>query len=164
MKSLIFAFILVTLFACKGKSVNDETYTEDPITGTSISTDSARIMVQAYLPETPILKKNTKCIWFSLSRIDSIYTYLHREKNAGISTDGIRIYFATYPKESEPGKPHVHGFRNTIVIVSTKKDSTNGKKYHKDYFTKLKNGFPFVPENKGELTPPGDEEGALLLH
>lgn len=125
-----------------------------------LSVDSAYEMVQLYKGLDPDLKQNTRVIWFPFSRIESLYLRMKAEQEAGMGTDGLRIYLAKYPKEYAPGKKHPHANQNTLVLVSTK-DSL--KRFHRDYYyDKL---LRESPENKGELCPPGDcpFNGALLL-
>ncbi len=127
--------------------------------GAEICVDSAYQMVQTYkgrLFDT----KTTRTVWFSYKRMARLFHKLRADSAAGKGTDGLRIYFGTYPKEFAAGKKHPHAKKNTVIFVSTK-DSLNGQ-FHRDYFD---NVYKIAPENKGELCPPGDclAMGALLL-
>jgi len=126
---------------------------------TQVCPDSARVIVKNYKTNTVGGNENTRCVWFSMERIRTLDSLLKKEKSDGLGTDGIRIYFGTYPQYCKPGVNHPHAFRNTILFVSTK-DSL--QKFHRDYFTTT---VHMIPENKGELCPPGDcyANGALLL-
>ena len=111
---------------------------------------------------------NTRAIWFSAGRLDSLVSKIKKEKG-----DGIRFYLATYDtgyKEDVnsrmPDKKY-WGY-NTLVMVSTK-DSLG--KYHQDYYKNTSANGPasgFIvgatPENRGEMCPPPrDCTGATLL-
>lgn len=135
---------------CKGTIVDE---------ASEICVDSAYQMVQTYRGRL-FEKEPTRTIWFSYKRIEKLYNKLKADRDSGMATDGLRIYFGTYPKEYKSGKKHPHAKKNTIIFVSTK-DSLNGK-FHRDYYN---NVMRLVPENKGELCPPGDcpSMGALLL-
>lgn len=128
--------------------------------------DSAYQIVQGYKGIGLDLKQNTRAVWLPFSRIENLYFLLKNEQEK-MGTDGLRIYFGRYPKEYEPGKRHPHAKQNTLLFVSTKSDSVKTKeglfvKIHRDYFNQV---IGTIPENKGELCPPGDcpGSGALLL-
>jgi len=125
-----------------------------------ICVDSAYQMVQGYSGIDLANKMNTRSIWFSFQRIETLYKRLKYDRDTlKYGTDGLRIYLGKYPLEYASGQKHPHAGQNTIVFVSTK-DSL--RKYHRDYFKQV---MRIVPENKGELCPPGDcpGNGALLL-
>ncbi|MDN3582455.1 hypothetical protein [Mucilaginibacter flavus] len=109
---------------------------------------------------------NSRCIWFSLARMDSLVQRVRREGG-----DGVRLYLATYDstykidyRGHKPDKKY-WGY-NTLVMVSTKDSVGAGDSltYHADYYKKKKkpgqNGGPegFIignpPENRGEQCPP----------
>ncbi|TDO23881.1 hypothetical protein [Pedobacter duraquae] len=143
------------IWKCKGDIVDSTA---------QICVDSAYQMVQGFSGIDLNNQPNTRTIWFSFERIENLYKRLKYDRDTmKYGTDGIRIYFAKYPKEYAPGHAHPHAGQNTILFVSTK-DSLQ-KKYHRDYYTQSPRPIPLTPENKGELCPPGDcpGNGALLL-
>jgi hypothetical protein len=102
---------------------------------------------------------NTRAIWFSIERMDSLVSRIKREHG-----DGIRFYLATYDstyKEAFGGnKPNKRYWGHTTLVMVSTKDSTV-KPYHQDYFyRKTANGpsqgviVGTVPENRGEQCPP----------
>jgi hypothetical protein len=114
---------------------------------------------------------NTRAIWFSIERMDSLVSKIKREHG-----DGIRFYLATYDstyKEvfggNKPDKKYWG--HTTLVMVSTKDSSV--KEFHQDYFYKKNVKGPSqgvivgtVPENRGEQCPPPStckSIGALLV-
>jgi len=118
---------------------------------------------------------NTRCVWFNAKRLRALADSIINEGG-----DGIRFYLATYDKSysedfkggHKPDKQY-WGY-NTLVMVSTKPDSTSGKIIHQDYYGKNsqpgQNGGPqgFIvgttPENRGEqCPPPATCKGATLL-
>jgi hypothetical protein len=115
---------------------------------------------------------NTRAVWFSAGRLDSLVATIKKEGG-----DGVRFYFATYDKigsvSQAKDKPHL-GY-NTLVMVSTYKDGTyKGDVIHRDYYTNkpgqngVKGGFIIgnPPENRGEMCPPPracDSVGATLI-
>jgi hypothetical protein len=118
---------------------------------------------------------NTRCIWFSVDRLQALVDSIKKEKG-----DGIRFYLATYDKSysedfkggHKPEKQY-WGY-NTLVMVSTKPDSTTGTLIHQDYYGKNsqagqnggQQGFIVgsTPENRGEqCPPPATCKGATLL-
>jgi hypothetical protein len=110
-------------------------------------------------------KPNTRCVWFSVGRLDSL---VKKIKNEG--GDGIRFYLASYDKNYD--KDFVGGHKpdkqfwgfNTLVMVSTTRLLGDTNKYHWDYYkgkpaqgqTKTDGGFIVgaPPENRGEQCPP----------
>lgn len=122
-----------------------------------------------------VKKPNSRSIWFSAQRLQ---TLLDKIKSEG--GDGIRFYYAAYDSVYSKtiggnAPPQTYWGYNTVVMVSTK-DSTNLAKeiFHRDYFTskpqasKPTLGFILggTPENRGELCPPPKDcnaVGALLI-
>jgi hypothetical protein len=103
-------------------------------------------------------KSNTRCIWFSIDRLDSLVKKIKKEKG-----DGIRFYLAAYNKKYDPKglitPPKDYWGHSTLIMVSTYLDKASGN--HNDYYkgSPLANGsgggiFTTTPENRGELCPP----------
>lgn len=171
MKKLLLVCSTILFVACK---VHQTTPTGGTASSESvvISEDTARKMVRKYHPHSVGLRVQTRTIWLSKDRIKLMYDELQQD-TPNIKSDGLRIYLAKYPKIKSQNGKYEYAFHNTLVFVSTKDSIRHviGKKLqdsiihtHWDYFIgKQKRGIYFI-QNKGELTPPGDEEGALLLH
>lgn len=103
-------------------------------------------------------KPNSRCIWFSIDRLDSLVKKIKAEKG-----DGVRFYLAAYNKKYDPKGLHVpakdYWGYSTLIMVSTYLDSVKG--IHPDYYkgSPYANGvgggiFTTTPENRGELCPP----------
>jgi len=132
----------------------------------------------------PVLKPDTRCIWFSKARLTAMLNQLDKEKGTG-----VRFYLATYDKSydtvataKKPSNPpsYYWGY-NTLLMVSTKDVNVGTtsrpiwihKDYYKDLYPGLKtsgstSGFivGMVPENRGEICPPPKEcyeIGATLI-
>ena len=126
-------------------------------------------------------KPDTRAIWFDKLRLQQMLAQL--EKEGG---DGVRFYLITYDnkydttiKHKKPIPPAKYWGYNTLLMVSTKDSTINGKPVHADYYTNTvvdgearaknkKKGFivTFEPENRGELCPPPakcQDEGATLI-
>ncbi|WP_143310089.1 hypothetical protein [Chitinophaga vietnamensis] len=122
--------------------------------------------------------KNTRCVWFKLSRLEALVAKIKAEGG-----DGVRFYLAAYNKNYVPDTLGVHipdsvyWGHNTLLMVSTF-DSTmsDGKHLHWDYYTndkpelsKLRQGgiiISAVIENRGEMCPPPancNDIGATLI-
>lgn len=138
-----------------------------------IDSATAHLYVSDYTPYAGVAvteagKKspNTETVWLSLARLQYLVAKLDSEKSA-YGTDGLRIYFARYPKND----PDSIADRNTLVFISTKSaKNQNGDSIHLDYYTEsksgVKKGLGTPPENKGEICPPPAQcctVGATLL-
>lgn len=109
-------------------------------------------------------KDNSRCVWFDIDTLKKLVDGIKLD-----SGDGVRMYFATY---SDKEKPHIHRGQsydvrkyNTLVLISTKPfPKTDSNHHHLDYYNG-NTGFLMLsePQNKGELYPPGQDEGALFL-
>ena len=129
-------------------------------TNDGFSAQDWEAMVRNYKPHAGkhpvnVGKQNTRSVWFSLQKLDSLVQHLKREKIAmqqGDSTkkdgvvDGVRIYFGRYiDKASDDLKQ-----RNTLIFVSTY--WVEREKGHQDYLNNRK--LFSEPINNGELSPP----------
>lgn len=126
-------------------------------------------------------KPDTRAIWFDKLRLQQMLAQLEQEGG-----DGVRFYLITYNnkydttvKHKKPIPPVKYWGYNTLLMVSTKDSTINGKPVHADYYTNTvagteikgktkKKGFivTFEPENRGELCPPPancKDEGATLI-
>ncbi|AYL96139.1 hypothetical protein [Mucilaginibacter celer] len=134
----------------------------------TISVDSAMKYVANFsrnthdsIPGEGVLGKkrpNTRCIWFSIDRLDSLVKKIKAEKG-----DGIRFYMAAYDNHYNPKglntPPKDYWGHSTLIMVSTYLDQASGN--HNDYYkgSPFSNGgsggiFTTTPENRGELCPP----------
>jgi len=185
------AFSAICFAACTSKE--QETTSETPVLRELIPVDSATQYIANYAPhagtavatiDTVINGKRTKlvvespnsrAIWFSLKQLKGFVEKLEKEKG-----DGVRFYFATYNKNYPNGavdKPKQEYWgHNTLVMVSTKRDSIGKRIIHQDYYVPaggfkpkdFKKGFIVgnPPENRGEMCPPPkacDSVGAELI-
>ncbi len=102
---------------------------------------------------------NTRAVWFSIKRMDSLVAQIKREGG-----DGIRFYLATYDSTYKDviggNKPDKRYWGHTTLVMVSTKDSTV-KPYHQDYYYKINGNGPSqgvivgtVPENRGEQCPP----------
>lgn len=109
-------------------------------------------------------KPETRSVWFSKERLQSMLTQLENEKG-----DGVRFYMATYDNIPRPDAniPQEHLGFNTLVVVSTKDSVVGTQTFHRDFYSTLDavSTVGFV-ENRGELCPPPAdcfEIGATLI-
>jgi hypothetical protein len=125
------------------------------------------------LPDT---LRDTRCVWFSLDRLDSLITQIKKDTVEG--RKGIRFYFAAYDKTTRntdlPTKIEYRCY-STLVMVSTRdsirRTTTGNDTLHFDYYNnKVPNRIGAIltatPENQGELCPPPLNcfvDGATLL-
>ena len=185
MKKLLLVTLTILLFSCKVQQSNQSASTHPSTSASSdsieISENTARVMTHKYRPHAVGFRNQTRTVWLSTSRIKMLYDILQYDTDQGLKTDGLRIYFAKYPGKDSSGQKYPHAYRNTLVFVSTKDSTVHKGKgtltYHRDYYTgasvngiksqsniKSTNRIVSIPENKGELCPPGDCAGALLLN
>ena len=136
----------------------------------------AKHLVDNYAPHAGTVNRgkdslpDTRAIWFELERLEALVRQIRKEGG-----DGIRFYLATYDDSYPADAQGAHvpqrtywGY-NTLLMVSTKDSTVNGRTFHRDYFTET-HGKGVVlraeAENRGDICPPpGDcyAEGALLL-
>jgi hypothetical protein len=94
----------------------------------------------------------TKSVWFDLEKIKGIIKDIE-ESSTAADLPGLRFYFGTYT-ESEPhttinNKPVDYIYRNSLIMMPTKRKVVNGVKINEDYDVQR-----FLdPENQGELCP-----------
>lgn len=200
---LFTALIAVSVVACKQKETTAEgatTTSKGAIIPDSVLVDvrTAREYVNNYASHAGFVdpteeeerarkpkKPDTRCVWFSKTRLQQMLNKLEKEDG-----DGVRFYMITYNKKYDttlvgrktlvPEKKY-WGY-NTLLMVSTKPVKTGNEILHFDYYENMVNqqgvaqknaksekpGFivTFVPENRGELCPPPatcEFEGATLL-
>lgn len=149
---------------------------------TSISYDEAKLLVDTF--GTHWMDDNTdriggkgwktRSVFLPLKELDSLVAALDAERKKDGKTDGMRIYFARYPKFHADGKtPYDHPRLNTIVMVSTKatkilpRGAHDSLTIHLDYFgspnKKSPMGlFALDPQNRGELCPDNCDGASLL--
>lgn len=183
------AIAAICLAACTSKE--KETTDETPVPH-KIIPDSATQYIANYAPhagravaiiDTVIDGKSTKlivdtpnsrAIWFSLEQLKAFVERLEIEKG-----DGVRFYFATYnknyPKNAVDKPKQEYWGHNTLIMVSTKRDSVGKRIIHQDYYMPTGGFKPdyskgFIvgnpPENRGEMCPPPkacDSVGAVLI-
>ena len=94
-------------------------------------------------------KPDTLSVWFSLEDIEG---FLENAKEHG--GNGIKFYFAAYPKAYAP-KPEHEG-RQCIVLVATKARQTEtGSIANKDLYITRQGKSTVLSLNKGIIYPPG---------
>lgn len=185
------SFIAICFAACtsKEKEVAEETHLLREL----IPVDSATQYIANYAPHAgtavsfidTVIKgdsvklrietQNSRAIWFSLKQLKAFVKRLEKEKG-----DGVRFYFATYnkyyPKNAIDTPKKAYWGHNTLIMVSTKRDSIGKRIIHQDYYVPTGGYKPkdyskgFIvgnpPENRGEMCPPPkacDSVGAELI-
>lgn len=107
-------------------------------------------------------RPKTKSVWFKFEAIEDMYKQLAEERANGVGTDGLRVFFGTYPTNDLNGKPYDHPYQNTVIFVSTK--SVAGmENYHENYFEHPE-VYSTDPMNRGELCEPncnGNDSGLI---
>jgi hypothetical protein len=92
-------------------------------------------------------KADSLSVWYSAEELEG---FLEDIKAHG--GDGVRMYFAAYPNESEKSKGK--DGRQSIVLVATRSKEENGDLTHKDMYLS-ENGKPVVMAyNMGNYCPP----------
>ncbi len=178
---LLKALPLLILAACSGnQGIKEVSQTGDYVPDSvKVSYAYAMKLVNNYAPRAGFVPKNdpqrpdSRSVWFSLDRIESLVKQIKAEKG-----DGIRFYFATYNENymDNAKGPHVppkdYWGYNTLLLVSTRDSLANGNLYHRDYYTDASNGVGkgFLVtadiQNAGEICPPPSNcraVGALLI-
>jgi len=149
---------------------------------TSISYDEAKLLVDTF--GTHWMDDNndhmggkgwkTRSVFLPLKELDSLVAALDAERMKDGKTDGMRIYFARYPKLHPDKKtPYDHPRLNTIVMVSTRatrilpRGAHDSLTIHLDYYgssdkKKPMQLFALDPQNRGELCPDNCDGASLL--
>lgn len=92
-------------------------------------------------------KPDSLSVWYSIEELEEL---MSRAKEHG--GDGIRFYFAAYPKDYAP-KPEYAG-RQTVVMVATKQKVNEKGFANKDIYINTENGNEILAYNAGQLCPP----------
>lgn len=195
------AMVAMTMTACQPKqspSIPEDDHKAalgvELLEKDTISVEFAKIYVKNYAPragkipvhstfdgdssneeQRGLLGSNTRCVWFSASKLRALVDQLESEGG-----DGIRFYLAAYDSTyNRYDSAHTHiperdcWNRNTLIMVTTRDSSANGQVYHWDYYNNDPKGtinkgriVLASPENRGELCPPPSTcngVGALLI-
>jgi len=136
--------------------------------GAPITREEVKLLVAEYNRSTQHIdgKSKTKSVWFKYEVIEDMFKQLKAERENNVGTDGLRVFFGTYPEVDPQGNRYEFQKRNTVVFVSTKEAiADDGKVYHKNYFdhpASTEKGLLSDPINRGELCEPncnGADEG-----
>ena len=127
-------------------------------TANCIDFEEARAMILNYERENGHLPSYTKSVWFGLDELEQIIRDIRTEQyRAGEKRKryGIRFYFGKYNNNVNhttiSGDTKDYSNRNTILMVSTRQQETDGERQlvNENYY-----GVCLTPiENKGELCP-----------
>jgi hypothetical protein len=127
--------------------------------GSEIPSEHAKLLVQTYRDEEGHGNNKTRAVWFSVPDLAKIIA-LATGTVDGKTCNGIRIYFAKYPKNDIVIKPPYPEYfsRETLVFVPTYDETVGGSPKHRDLFNVLSPiAYPFDGNqgfNHGELCPP----------
>lgn len=167
-KLTLIALTLVTFISCEQEDIKSYLSKNDKIeNGDSYKLDyqTAKRYVANYAAHAGYVdqtaseiqskaakRPETRSIWFSKERLQSMLDQLENEKG-----DGVRFYLATYDNVPMAGTniPQEHLGFNTLLMVSTKDSVAGSETFHRDYYntTGAVSTIGFV-ENKGEICPP----------
>ncbi|MGC4035340.1 MAG: hypothetical protein QM764_05210 [Chitinophagaceae bacterium] len=91
-------------------------------------------------------KEDSLSVWHSIEELEEL---LAKAKEHG--GDGIRFYFAAYPKNYvQP----LYAGRQTIVMVATKQKETETGLANKDIYVNTEKGTEILAFNTGTICPP----------
>ncbi|MBS1607378.1 MAG: hypothetical protein JSS70_01075 [Bacteroidetes bacterium] len=91
-------------------------------------------------------KEDSLSVWHSIEELEEL---LAKAKEHG--GDGIRFYFAAYPKDYvQP----LYAGRQTIVMVATKQKETEAGLANKDIYINTGNSSEILAFNNGNICPP----------
>ena len=92
-------------------------------------------------------KEDSLSVWHSIEELEELIA--KAKENGG---DGIRFYFAAYPKDytAQP----VYAGRQTIVMVATKQKETENGLANKDIYVNIEARSQVLAFNSGKLCPP----------
>lgn len=91
-------------------------------------------------------KEDSLSVWHSIEELEEL---LAKAKEHG--GDGIRFYFAAYPKDyTQP----LYAGRQTVVMVATKQKETEQGVANKDIYINAENGSEILAFNSGTICPP----------
>jgi len=121
--------------------------------GKFVNTDHVDTVIRTYKQERWVHnserlgKKDSLSVWHSIEELEELIA--KAKENGG---DGIRFYFAAYPKDYT-GQPLYAG-RQTIVMVATKQKETEKGLANKDIYINTENGTEILAFNSGVMCPP----------
>ena len=92
-------------------------------------------------------KPDSLSSWYSIEELEE---FIATAKENG--ADGIKLYFATYPKEFK--KVPEYAGRQTVVLVATKQKETENGPVNKDVYINGETGAEILAYNVGSLCPP----------
>lgn len=121
--------------------------------GKFVNTEHVDTIVRTYKQERWIQnserlgKEDSLSVWHSIEELEEL---IAKAKEHG--GDGIRFYFAAYPKDYAP-KPQYAG-RQTIVMVATKQKETENGLANKDIYMNTDKGTEVLAFNNGAICPP----------
>ena len=179
-KLTLIALALVTLFSCERDEIKSYLNKDDHMAkqdSYKLDYQTAKRYVANYATHAGYVdqtaseiqsktkkKPETRSIWFSKERLQSMLDQLETEKG-----DGVRFYMATYDRIPTAGTniPQEHLGFNTLLMVSTKDSVAGSETFHRDYYNAsgAVSTTGFV-ENRGELCPPPEncfKIGATLV-
>jgi len=92
-------------------------------------------------------KEDSLSVWYSIEGIEEL---IAKAKENG--SDGIRFYFAAYPKDYS--EQPLYAGRQTIVMVATKQKETEKGLANKDIYINTETGTEILAFNSGGICPP----------
>jgi hypothetical protein len=92
-------------------------------------------------------KEDSLSVWHSIEELEEL---IAKAKEHG--GDGIRFYFAAYPKDY--AQQPLYAGRQTIVMVGTKQKETENGPANKDIYVNTEKGTEILAFNSGTICPP----------
>jgi len=92
-------------------------------------------------------KEDSLSTWYSIEELEE---FIETAKSNG--ADGIKIYYAAYPKDF--AKVPEYAGRQSVVLVATKQKQTAEGVLNKDVFVNSESGAQILAYNLGTICPP----------
>jgi hypothetical protein len=121
--------------------------------GTYVDTAHVDSVIRTYKQERWVYnserigKEDSLSTWYSIEELEE---FIETAKTNG--ADGIKIYFAAYPKDF--AKDPEYAGRQSVVLVATKQKQTEEGVQNKDVYVAGQAGAQILAYNFGSICPP----------
>jgi len=92
-------------------------------------------------------KEDSLSVWYSIEELEE---FIETAKSNG--ADGIKVYFAAYPKDF--AKIPEYAGRQSVVLVATKQKQSEEGVLNKDVYVEGQSGAQILAYNFGNICPP----------
>ncbi len=121
--------------------------------GKFVNTEHVDTVIRSYKQEKWVHnserlgKEDSLSVWHSIEELEEL---IAKAKEHG--GDGIRFYFAAYPKDYT--EQPLYAGRQTVVMVATKQKETENGAANKDIYINTEKGTEILAFNTGSICPP----------